>query len=64
MLDGHENTMEVAASQPRSSPAKQKLAFSQPGSSPSKQKTPDSYMKRCNSREDPENQPKFKNPRH
>ncbi|KAM1086378.1 hypothetical protein ACFX2B_011892 [Malus domestica] len=64
MLDGHENTMEVAASQPRSSPAKQKLAFSQPGSSPSKQKTPDSCMKRCNSREDPENQPKFKNPRH
>ncbi|KAM0984620.1 hypothetical protein EV2_012401 [Malus domestica] len=64
MLDGHENTMEVAASQPRSSPAKQKLAFSQPGSRPSKQKTPDSCMKRCNSREDPENQPKFKNPRH
>ncbi|KAM1191464.1 hypothetical protein PS2_011747 [Malus domestica] len=64
MLDGHENTMEVAANQPRSSPAKQKLAFSQPGSSPSKQKTPDSCMKRCNSREDPENQPKFKNPRH
>ncbi|TQD83137.1 hypothetical protein C1H46_031299 [Malus baccata] len=71
MLDGQENTMEVAASQtritpasqPRSSPAKQKLAFSQPGSSPSKQKTLDSYMKRCNSREDPKSQPKFKTPR-
>ncbi|KAM1083062.1 hypothetical protein ACFX19_021920 [Malus domestica] len=71
MLDGQENTMEVAASQtritpasqPRSSPAKQKLAFSQPGSSPSKQKTLDSYMKRCNSREDPKSQPKFKTQR-
>ncbi|XP_068331950.1 uncharacterized protein [Pyrus communis] len=64
MLDGHENTMEVAASQPRSSPAKQKLAFSQPRSSPSKQKTLDSYMKRCSSREDPEINPSSKTQGH
>ncbi|VVA39739.1 PREDICTED: SWI/SNF-related matrix-associated [Prunus dulcis] len=51
MLDGHENTLQVSTSQP-------------PQSSPLKQKTLDSYMKRCNSQEDSENQPQFKNPRH
>ncbi|CAB4293023.1 unnamed protein product [Prunus armeniaca] len=51
MLDGQENTLQVSTSQP-------------PRSSPAKQKTLDSYMKRCNSQEDSENQPKFKNPRH
>ncbi|KAI5349031.1 hypothetical protein L3X38_001918 [Prunus dulcis] len=51
MLDGHENTLQVSTSQ-------------RPRSSPAKQKTLDSYMKRCNSQEDSENQPQFKNPRH
>ncbi|ONI27746.1 hypothetical protein PRUPE_1G103200 [Prunus persica] len=51
MLDGHENTLQVSTSQP-------------PQSSPAKQKTLDSYMKRCNSQEDSENHPQFKNPRH
>ncbi|XP_008223495.1 PREDICTED: SWI/SNF-related matrix-associated actin-dependent regulator of chromatin subfamily A-like protein 1 isoform X1 [Prunus mume] len=51
MLDGQENTLQVSTSQP-------------PRSSPAKQKTLDSYMKRCNSQEDSENQPKFKNLRH
>ncbi|BFG14773.1 hypothetical protein CerSpe_010460 [Prunus speciosa] len=77
MLDGHENTLQVSTSQPpRSSPAKQKTrqpplsspakqkTHQPPLSSPAKQKTLDSYLKRCNSQEDSENQPKFKNPRH
>ncbi|XP_021822594.1 SWI/SNF-related matrix-associated actin-dependent regulator of chromatin subfamily A-like protein 1 isoform X2 [Prunus avium] len=64
MLDGHENTLQVSTSQPpRSSPAKQKTR-QPPLSSPAKQKTLDSYMERCNSQEDSENQPKFKNLRH
>ncbi|XP_048337388.2 uncharacterized protein LOC107431494 isoform X2 [Ziziphus jujuba] len=50
MLDGHENTMEVADCQPRSSPAKQKKL--------------DSFMKRCNNVDDYGNQSKLKNPRH
>ncbi|KAK9934159.1 hypothetical protein M0R45_021312 [Rubus argutus] len=49
MLDGHENSLEVSASRPRSSPAKQK--------------TLDSFLKRCNNSEDHENEPKFKYPR-
>ncbi|KAF3453526.1 hypothetical protein FNV43_RR03966 [Rhamnella rubrinervis] len=49
MLDGHENILEVAASQPRSSPAKQK--------------TLDLFVKRCNNMDDNENQSKPKNPR-
>ncbi|KAL6292827.1 hypothetical protein ACE6H2_000969 [Prunus campanulata] len=77
MLDGHENTLQVSTSQPpRSSPAKQKTrqpplsspakqkTHQPPLSSPAKQKTLDSYLKRCNSQEDSENQPKFKNLRH
>ncbi|PON64857.1 chromatin remodeling factor [Parasponia andersonii] len=64
MLDGHENTLEVAASQPKSSPAKQRtLNLSlQPKSSPSKQTTLDSFIKRCNNTDDYEN-PKLKYPR-
>ncbi|XP_059444119.1 uncharacterized protein LOC132176025 [Corylus avellana] len=50
MLDGHENTLEVSSSQPRSSPAKQK--------------TLDSFMKRCKNVDDLEHQSKFKYPRH
>ncbi|XP_037494779.1 SWI/SNF-related matrix-associated actin-dependent regulator of chromatin subfamily A-like protein 1 isoform X2 [Jatropha curcas] len=46
MLDGHENTLEVSASQQRTSPAKQK--------------TLDSYMKRCNNVDDLEYQSKSK----
>ncbi|KAK9934160.1 hypothetical protein M0R45_021313 [Rubus argutus] len=70
MLDGHENSLEVSASQPRSSPAKQKtldsflkISTSQPQISPGKQKTLDSFLKRCNSKEDHENEPKFKHPK-
>ncbi|XP_040990338.1 SWI/SNF-related matrix-associated actin-dependent regulator of chromatin subfamily A-like protein 1 isoform X4 [Juglans microcarpa x Juglans regia] len=50
MLDGHEKTLEVSSSQPRSSPAKQK--------------TLDSFMKRCNSTDDMEHWSKLKRPRH
>ncbi|XP_042989344.1 SWI/SNF-related matrix-associated actin-dependent regulator of chromatin subfamily A-like protein 1 isoform X3 [Carya illinoinensis] len=50
MLDGHEKTLEVSSSQPRSSPAKQK--------------TLDSFMKRCNSTDDVEDWSKLKRPRH
>ncbi|XP_038702118.1 SWI/SNF-related matrix-associated actin-dependent regulator of chromatin subfamily A-like protein 1 isoform X2 [Tripterygium wilfordii] len=49
MLDGHENTLEVSASQSRSSPAKQK--------------TLDCFLKRCKT-EDSEHQPSPKCPRH
>lgn len=49
MLDGHENTLEVSVSQPRSSP--------------SKQRTIDSFMKRCNNVDNPEHQPNLKHPR-
>lgn len=49
MLDGHENMLEVSASQPRSSLAKQI--------------TLDSFMKRCNNINDTEDQPKLKHPR-
>ncbi|XP_050372259.1 uncharacterized protein LOC126790153 isoform X2 [Argentina anserina] len=67
MLDGHENSLEVSASQPRSSPAKQKtldsflkVSTSQPQFSPGKQKTLDSFLKRCNNSEEQENEPKSK----
>ncbi|XP_021281797.1 SWI/SNF-related matrix-associated actin-dependent regulator of chromatin subfamily A-like protein 1 isoform X2 [Herrania umbratica] len=50
MLDGHENTLEVSASQQQRSPLKQK--------------TLDSFMKRCNSIDDAEHQSKLKYPRH
>ncbi|KAJ7955342.1 SWI/SNF-related matrix-associated actin-dependent regulator of chromatin subfamily A-like protein 1 [Quillaja saponaria] len=50
MLDGHENTLEVSASQPRSSPAKQK--------------TLDSFIKRCKNMDDPEHKTNLKQPRH
>ncbi|CAM8921437.1 unnamed protein product [Rhodiola kirilowii] len=43
VLDGHENTLEVA---------------SQPRPSPSKQRTLDSYMRRCGNRSDSDSQPK------
>ncbi|XP_065853070.1 uncharacterized protein [Euphorbia lathyris] len=49
MLDGHENILEVSASQPRSSPAKQK--------------TLDSFLKRCSDGTDLDRQPQLKNPR-
>lgn len=78
VLDGHENTLEVSASQPtRNSPAKQKTfnspgkqhAFNSPGkqqkfNSPGKQTTLDSFMKRCNSGDPSEHQPNLKFPRH
>ncbi|KAF4350534.1 hypothetical protein F8388_014995 [Cannabis sativa] len=62
MLDGHENTMKVAANQPKSSPSKQKTvnSSSQPKSSPSKQNTLDSFIKRCNNTSDHESEPKLK----
>ncbi|XP_018716324.2 SWI/SNF-related matrix-associated actin-dependent regulator of chromatin subfamily A-like protein 1 isoform X2 [Eucalyptus grandis] len=78
VLDGHENTLEVSASQPtRNSPAKQKT-FNSPGkqhtlnspgkqqtfNSPGKQTTLDSFVKRCNSGDPSEHQPKLKFPRH
>ncbi|KAG2726666.1 hypothetical protein I3760_01G124400 [Carya illinoinensis] len=50
MLDGHEKTLEVSSSQPRSSPAKQKTLHS--------------FMKRCNSTDDVEDWSKLKRPRH
>ncbi|WRX24530.1 SNF2 [Theobroma cacao] len=50
MLDGHDNTLEVSASQQQRSPLKQK--------------TLDSFMKRCNSIDDAEHQSKLKYPRH
>lgn len=50
MLDGQEKTLEVSASQQRSSPAKQR--------------TLDTYMKRCSNLDDSEHQPKLKYPRH
>ncbi|KAF9673229.1 hypothetical protein SADUNF_Sadunf10G0002600 [Salix dunnii] len=49
MLDGQEKTLEVSASQQRSSPGKQR--------------TLDTYMKRCSNLDDPEHQPKHKYPR-
>ncbi|PON93088.1 chromatin remodeling factor [Trema orientale] len=60
MLDGHENTLEVAASQPKSSPAKQRrLDLSlQPKSSPSKQRRLDSFNKCCNTLEVAASQPR------
>ncbi|KAK3418183.1 hypothetical protein EUGRSUZ_H04132 [Eucalyptus grandis] len=78
VLDGHENTLEVSASQPtRNSPAKQKTfnspgkqhTFNSPGkqqkfNSPGKQTTLDSFMKRCNSGDPSEHQPNLKFPRH
>ncbi|KAK9288210.1 hypothetical protein L1049_016659 [Liquidambar formosana] len=53
MLDGHENTLKVSVSQP-----------SQPSASPAKQRTLDSFIKRCNTLDDSEDQPKLKHPRH
>lgn len=50
MLDGHENVLEVSASQLKSSPAKQK--------------TLDSFLKRCNSVDDSEHESKPKYQRH
>ncbi|XP_054805157.1 uncharacterized protein LOC129308148 [Prosopis cineraria] len=50
MLDGHENTMKVAANQP--------------GNSPAKQQTLDTFVKRCNNMDVPEQQPNLKRPRH
>ncbi|XP_025013112.1 SWI/SNF-related matrix-associated actin-dependent regulator of chromatin subfamily A-like protein 1 isoform X1 [Ricinus communis] len=50
MLDGHENALEVSASQQRSSPAKQK--------------TLDSFLKRCSNMDELEQQTKLKCPRH
>ncbi|XP_011000979.1 PREDICTED: SWI/SNF-related matrix-associated actin-dependent regulator of chromatin subfamily A-like protein 1 isoform X1 [Populus euphratica] len=50
MLDGQEKTLEVSASQQRSSPAKQR--------------TLDTYMKRCSNLDASEHQPKLKVPRH
>ncbi|GMN55058.1 hypothetical protein TIFTF001_024180 [Ficus carica] len=66
MLDGHENVLEVAASQPKGSPLKQNTqdSASQPKSSPSKQTTLDSFIKRCNGPDDYESQLKLKYPRH
>uniref|UniRef100_A0A6N2MZ07 Helicase C-terminal domain-containing protein n=1 Tax=Salix viminalis TaxID=40686 RepID=A0A6N2MZ07_SALVM len=49
MLDGQEKTLEVSASQQRSSPGKQR--------------TLDTYMKRCSDLDDPGHQPKHKYPR-
>ncbi|KAF8017668.1 hypothetical protein BT93_H2767 [Corymbia citriodora subsp. variegata] len=69
VLDGHENTLEVSSSQPTSnSPAKQKK-FNSSGkqktfNSPGKQQTLDSFVKRCNSGDPSEHQPKLKFPRH
>ncbi|XP_024197093.1 SWI/SNF-related matrix-associated actin-dependent regulator of chromatin subfamily A-like protein 1 isoform X2 [Rosa chinensis] len=52
MLDGHENSLEVSASQPRNSPAKlknspakPKYSPAKPKYSPAKQKTLDSFLK-------------------
>ncbi|XP_061992190.1 uncharacterized protein LOC133710194 isoform X3 [Rosa rugosa] len=45
MLDGHENSLEVSASQPRNSPAKPKNSPAKPKNSPAKQKTLDSFLK-------------------
>ncbi|KAM5568487.1 hypothetical protein ABKV19_016181 [Rosa sericea] len=45
MLDGHENSLEVSASQPRNSPAKQKNSPAKQKNSPAKQKTLDSFLK-------------------
>ncbi|KAK6930373.1 SNF2, N-terminal [Dillenia turbinata] len=50
MLDGHENTLEVSVSQPRSSPGKQR--------------TLDRFLKRCDSMDDSEDRPKVKYPKH
>ncbi|KAI8561987.1 hypothetical protein RHMOL_Rhmol04G0383600 [Rhododendron molle] len=50
MLDGHERTLEVSGSQPKSSPAKQR--------------TLDSFVKRCSNMNDFEHQPQLKYPRH
>lgn len=63
MLDGHENTLEVADSdsQPKFSPAKQK---NQAVKSPMKQKTLDSFLKQCSNMDDHDSQPKIKYPRH
>lgn len=70
MLDGHENTMEVSASMPVNSPAKQKTmdqfarrCDSQPANSPSKQKTLDQFIKRCDNMDRLEHEPNPKRPR-
>ncbi|OMO52737.1 SNF2-related protein [Corchorus capsularis] len=67
MLDGHENTLEVSASQQHKSPMKQKISdsiSSQEQRSPAKQKTIYSFLKRCNNIDDAEYQSKLKFPRH
>ncbi|KAE9455035.1 hypothetical protein C3L33_13073, partial [Rhododendron williamsianum] len=67
MLDGHERTLEVSGSQPKSSPAKQRALDSfgsQPKSSPAKQTTLDSFVKRCSNMNDFEHRPQLKYPRH
>ncbi|XP_058212269.1 uncharacterized protein LOC131324346 isoform X4 [Rhododendron vialii] len=67
MLDGHERTLEVSSSQPKSSPAKQRALDSfgsQPESSPAKQRTLNSFVKRCSNMNGFEHQPQLKYPRH
>ncbi|OMO71368.1 hypothetical protein CCACVL1_18256, partial [Corchorus capsularis] len=67
MLDGHENTLEVSASEQHKSPMEQKTSdsvSSQEQRSPAYQKTIDSFLKRCNNIDDAEYQSKLKFPRH
>ena len=59
ILDGHENTLEVTASQPKSSPAKQKMLdlASQAFNSLSKQRT---QLQICNNTDEYQSEPKLK----
>ncbi|WOH13139.1 hypothetical protein DCAR_0832648 [Daucus carota subsp. sativus] len=62
MLDGNENSLEVSASELKSSPSKQGPNF--PSSSPGKQKTLDSFVKRCTNIQKHEDEPNAKQARH
>lgn len=62
MLDGNENSLEVSASESKSSPSKQGRGI--PSSSPGKQKTLDSFIKRCNNIQKHEEEPNAKHARH
>lgn len=70
MLDGHENTLEVSASTPGNSPAKQKTIDQSarrfdnpPANSPSKQKTLDQFVRRCDNMDRLEHESNPKRPR-
>uniref|UniRef100_A0A7C9D976 DNA helicase n=1 Tax=Opuntia streptacantha TaxID=393608 RepID=A0A7C9D976_OPUST len=63
VLDGVEKTLHISYARPITPYPTEQKAVEPPKPSPSKQKTIDSYMKRCNSTDDTDCQPKGKYPR-